>query len=141
MRFPYLSFKIPTPCEAFPHQKEILRPVIPIVLGYKERKVRYYALIDSGADYCFFHKEIAEVLGIDWRKGKKLEFAGVTGRKTTAYFCHVDLYIGGWEYKLYCGFSEKLSPYGFGILGQCGFFDMFKIRFVLKREEIEITPY
>jgi hypothetical protein len=141
MKFRYLSFKTITPSEAFPLQKEILRPIIPIVLGYRNKKVRYPVLIDSGSDYCFFHKDIAEVLEIDWKKGKKLAFGGITGKKTIAYFCYLDLYIGGWEYKLYCGFSEVISPYGFGILGQYGFFDLFKIRFVLKKKEIEIIPY
>jgi len=37
--------------EAFPERKFILRPVIPIILEYGEKKVGYRALIDSGADY------------------------------------------------------------------------------------------
>jgi len=86
MKFSYLKFQIPKPPQAFPHIKSILRPVIQITLGYNDRKVNYLALIDSGADYCFFHKEIAEVLGIEVEKGKKLEFAGVTGKKSNCLF-------------------------------------------------------
>ena len=141
MKFPYLKFWIEKPPQAFPHTKTILCPIIKITLRYKDKKVNYLALIDSGADYCFFHKEIAQVLGIDVEKGKKLEFAGITGKKSIVYFHNVDLYIGGWRYKLYCGFSSSISPYGFGILGQYGFFDLFIVKFNLKREEIEIKPY
>ncbi|RKY41858.1 MAG: hypothetical protein DRP80_07375 [Candidatus Omnitrophota bacterium] len=78
---------------------------------------------------------------IDVEKGKRLEFAGITGKKSIAYFHHVDLYIEGHKYKLYCGFSSSISPYGFGILGQYGFFDLFVVKFDLKKEEIEIKPY
>ena len=141
MKFSYLKFQIPKPPHAFPHIKSILRPVIRITLGYNDKKVNYFALIDSGADYCFFHKEIAEVLGIEVEKGKRLEVAGVTGKKSIAYFHHVDLYIGGYKYKLYCGFSSSISPYGFGILGQNGFFNLFVVKFDFRKEEIEIKPY
>jgi len=47
MKFSYLKFQIPKPPQAFPHIKNILRPVIRITLGYNDRKVNYLALIDS----------------------------------------------------------------------------------------------
>jgi hypothetical protein len=47
----------------------------------------------------------------------------------------------GRKYKLYGGFSSSISPYGFGVLGQYGFFDLFIVKFDFKKEEIEIKPY
>ena len=78
--------KSPSLQKLFLLRKKILRPVIPIILGYRNKKVRYLALIDSGSDYCFFHKDIAEVLEIEWKKGKKLVLGGVTGERAIAYF-------------------------------------------------------
>jgi hypothetical protein len=139
MKFPYIKLPV-DPSGAFPERKTILRPIIPIVLEFGQLKTGYMALIDSGADYCFFHSEIAEVLGLDWRKGKSLNFIGVTGQRATAYFYNINLYIGGWSYKLYCGFSTEVSLNGFGVLGQIGFFDQFIVKFDLEKEEIEIRP-
>lgn len=91
MKFPYIKLPI-NPSEALPERKTILRPIIPVILEFGQNKTGYMALIDSGADYCFFHSEIAEVLGLDWQKGKKLNFIGVTGEEATAYFHHINLY-------------------------------------------------
>jgi len=37
------------------------RPVIPITLKNKEKTLKYEALVDSGADICFFHSEVGEL--------------------------------------------------------------------------------
>lgn len=139
MKFPYIKFPQHF-SEAFPERKTILRPVIPVILEFEEVKTGYLALVDSGSDYCFFHSEIAETLGLDWQRGKKMNFVGVTGQRATAYFHNINLYIGGWPYKLYCGFTSEISLDGFGVLGQIGFFDLFVVKFDLVKEEIEIKP-
>jgi len=38
------------------------------------------------------------------------------------------------------GFSYDISPHGYGILGQGGFFDLFRVIFDLKKEQIELRP-
>lgn len=47
--------------------------------------------------------------------------------------------MGSWQYKITAGFSYEISPYGFGILGQKGFFDLFRIKFILSKGIIEIV--
>lgn len=79
--------------EAFPERKFILRPVIPIILEKDGKKVGYWALIDSGADYNIFHAAIGEILGIDVKSGKKETFGGISGEKLTAYFYFVNAEI------------------------------------------------
>ena len=64
-----------------------LRPVVPIRVKSKDLNVRYEVLVDSGADFCLFHAEIAEYLGIDLKKCKKGLVTGVGG-KTSEYFLH-----------------------------------------------------
>lgn len=40
------------------------RPIVPINIKYKGREINYLVLIDSGADFNIFHKDIADLLGI-----------------------------------------------------------------------------
>jgi hypothetical protein len=124
--------------EAFPERKFILRPVIPVILEHKGKKVGYRALIDSGADYNIFHTQIGEILELNIKSGKKEIFGGISGEKMTAYFHYLNAEIGGWEYKLYCGFSYGIPPFGYGVVGQKGFFDIFVVKFDLLKEEIEL---
>lgn len=126
--------------EAFPERNFILRPIIPIILRVGDKKVGYKALADSGADYNIFHGELAEVLGLDVKTGKKENFGGISGGQLIAYFHPVSAEIGGWEYKLYCGFSYDIPSFGYGVLGQKGFFDIFVVKFDLLRGEIELKP-
>lgn len=133
MQFPYKKFKLAD-------GTELLKPIIPIGLLFNGKLIRYEALIDSGADFNIFNAEIGELLGIDIRSGKKVKFSGIAGEPFEVYIHNLILEIGGWQYKIVAGFSYEVSPYGFGILGQKGFFDLFRIRFIFSRGIIEITP-
>ena len=94
IKFPYLSFPRKS-TDAFPDKKYVLRPVIPIKVKCQEKEITYHALIDSGADFCIFHAQIGESIGINIKEGKKLKFFGVTGGKQEAYFHHILIEIGG----------------------------------------------
>lgn len=124
--------------EAFPERGFLLRPIIPIILEHNDKKVGYKVLIDSGADYNIFHGALAEILGLDIKTGRKENFGGISGGQFTAYFHSVNIEIGGRERKLYCGFSFDIPPFGYGVLGQKGFFDVFVVKFDLLKEEIEL---
>ena len=141
MKFSYSKFPS-SPNPAFPDRKHIKRPVIPIEVKYNENTIKYLALIDSGADFCIFHAQIGEALGIDIKKGKALEFYGIIGDKKEAFFHNILIGVGGLEKECYCGFSyefdETKMPYG--ILGQKGFFNLFKVLLDYKKEQIEIKP-
>jgi len=137
MKFKYQKIGV-AKSEAFPDRKSILRPIIPIILKYKDKKVGYRVLIDSGADYNIFHGVIGEILGLDVKTGKEENLGGISGHTLTVYFHFIDAEIGGWEYKLYCGFSYDIPPYGYGVVGQNGFFDTFIVKFDLIKEEIEL---
>jgi hypothetical protein len=79
-------------------------------------------------------------LGLDIKSGKKEIFGGISGEKLTAYFHLLNAEIGDWKYELYCGFSYDIPSFGYGVLGQIGFFDIFVVKFDLAKEEIEIKP-
>ncbi len=133
MRFGYKKFRLAD-------GTELLKPIIPIGLLYNGRIIKYEALIDSGADFNIFNAEIGELFGIDIRSGKKMEFSGIAGEPFEVYLHNLTLEIGGWRYNIMAGFSYEISPHGFGILGQKGFFNLFRVKFIHSKGTIEITP-
>jgi len=119
---------------------EVLRPVVPVRVKFKDLNFRYEILIDSGADLCLFHAEVADVLGIDLTKCKKGLVTGVGG-KSSEYFLHsISIEVGGWNYDMEVGFLPTIggrsAPYG--VVGQKGFFENFIVKFDLLKEEVEL---
>jgi len=133
MQFPYKKFELADGTKLF-------KPIIPIGLLFNGKLIRYEALIDSGADFNIFNAEIGELLGINICTGKKMQFSGIAGKPFKVYLHNLILEVGGWQYKIMAGFSYEISPYGFGILGQRGFFDLFRVKFIFSKGIVEITP-
>ncbi|KKU55858.1 hypothetical protein A3H89_04290 [Candidatus Amesbacteria bacterium RIFCSPLOWO2_02_FULL_48_11] len=118
----------------------LFRPVIPIEIKANTKSVRYEALIDSGADLCIFDGQIAQVLGISVRKGQKRFVGGITGTERPFFVHPVLILIGGWDYEIAAGFMPDLPPFGYGVLGQKGFFEHFIVKFDYSKAEIEVRP-
>ncbi len=113
-----------------------IKPIIPITLRGSE-SIRYEVLVDSGADICIFDLEIAELIGIDVRKGDKVLFAGVTGSPRIAYMHDVDIEVGGHVFTTRVSFAT-LPAYSYGIVGQRGFFDHFRVIFDYHKKQVEL---
>jgi len=139
VKFKYWRLKA-DPVPAFPSRTHQFRPIIPVRLHYGSVSENYLALIDSGADYSIFHAEIGELLGIDVRSGKALEFRGTGDTPQIAYFHDIHLEIGGHKNDLYAGFSYDIKNVPTGILGQVGFFDVYEVRFDYEKGSIELKP-
>ena len=137
LKYDYRKFPS-EPSRAFPRRFSASRPVIPIQLIRGEKRVKYLALIDSGADVCIFHADIGEVIGITVESGKLLSFCGITGEQLMAYFHDIKLEVGGYEFDCYAGFSRDLGNMPYGILGQLGFFSLFKVLFDYNKERVEL---
>ena len=106
------------------------RPLIPITIQYKKVKIDYLALLDSGADFNIFHADLAEILGIDLSKLETTSFGGIQkGRGGVGHYSAFKLGIDKHYFDAPVGFSNDISPDGYGILGQQGFFDHFRIIF------------
>ena len=124
--------------EAFPNRQMVFRPVIDARVLFNGSSARYKVLIDSGADFCIFHAEIGELLGVPIKDGKKLTFFGTSGSPQVAYFHDIQLELGGHVMDLYCGFSYDMKPLPYGLLGQTGFFDRFKVELDYSNKRIEL---
>lgn len=118
----------------------ITRPVIEIRLKNQQQSLRYEVLVDSGADMCIFDAEVGEALGLDIRKGKQEIVTGVGGKQSFYFWHKIKIEVGGWEYEINAGFMPRVAgnvmPYG--LVGQNGFFEYFKVIFDKTGEEIEL---
>lgn len=137
MKFRYHKLALPQRSDYFGWS--ILKPIIPVKIIIGNELLDYAALIDSGADFCIFPADLGEYLGLDIRSGTSEIFGGIQEKAGAEAFLHrVRLSIGGWQYKTTIGFSYDVAKYGFGILGQKGFFDIFIVKFNLVKKEIEL---
>ncbi|HEY4493237.1 MAG TPA: hypothetical protein VJB98_01300 [Candidatus Paceibacterota bacterium] len=132
MKFPYARFGVVG--------KEILkRPVVPVTLKNDGKKVKYYALIDSGADLPIFDASLCDLLGINLMSGDPIVFGGAeSSRGSLAYVHNITLEIGSKIIKTKIAFATNLADFGHGLLGQSGFFDKFVVKFNYSKGEIEI---
>ncbi len=127
MKFPYTRYSA-----------NVLRPVIPVQIKSGERSFGYDLLIDSGADINVFGLDIAEALGIEVESGVTAEVIGATGEPMDVYIHPIELTVGGHTFTAQVAFMSASNP--FGLAGQRGFFDQFRITFNLPEEELELEP-
>ena len=119
--------------------REIIRPIIEVILKSDTRVGIFPSLIDSGADYCIFSLETANLLGIELPPKNKTTISGIGKDKVEGYWNEVELRIARKIYTAKVIFA-KISDYGFGILGQQGFFDHFDVNLSYQKQTIEIAP-
>ncbi len=121
---------------AFTHT--IRRPIIEIILKTDSNFAIYPVLIDSGADYCIFHIDLAKALGV--RLSKKFVIVkGIGKDKTRGFWGEIEIKLSSFSYQTKALFAD-ISDFGHGILGQQGFFDHFDVKLSYQKQEIEITP-
>lgn len=128
MKLPYVRFGM------------FYRPVIPVVLVYKNNRFPYQVFLDTGADFSILPGNIADFLDITLSSSSKIAFNGVTG-KGAGYINHLCLEIDELKFdNIPIVFSRGLGPLTYGILGHEGLFDKIKLTFDFHQKEIEISP-
>ncbi len=103
-------------------------PLIPVEIKGKDGWHELWAFVDSGATYSIFEAKVSEMLGIDFRKGKKLMIIVGDGSYIPVYFHKIQIRIGDVEFSTDIGFSERLGV-GFNLLGRKDVFERFKVCF------------
>ena len=95
--------------------------------------------MDSGADFNIFHSEIASVLNIDLNELPKSSFSGINkDAKGIMQMAVIEIGIDDYTFNAPIHFSSDISPDGYGIVGQQGFFNRFKVLFNLQARKIEL---
>ena len=116
----------------------ILRPIISIRLHFKNTFVIYDALIDSGADRCILHFGLVDILKVPL--GKQVKVRGISGELLEGVKATINLALFDWKFKTEVIFSPNLAPMAYGVLGQKGFFDNFRICFDKHKLQVSIEP-
>ena len=135
----------------FPEARFIFYPLVKVGLAANGKGIKTIALIDTGAQYCFFDNQYAKVLGITNYKNTphKAYLTGIGGKnpENTAYFHDLKLLVykpgkffgtgKPWEIETKIGFLEKSTNYS-AIIGEYGFFDYFAFNCVLPESYFEL---
>ncbi len=124
-----------------PEVGHILRPIIPIQLQKKNVIIRQEVLLDTGADFCLFSGEVADLLDIELKTGTRHKVMGVGGAVTKGYIHKIGISIPGFGiYNAWAFFCDKseLNEAQQGILGQLGFFEKFRVSFEYSKRKIVI---
>jgi len=149
--FRYKYYVAHSKAKAFPQAKFIYYPFVQVGIVYNKKSIKTPALIDTGAQYCFFDNSYAKVLKIDYKDTPhQCYLTGIGGelRENKAYFHDIKLIIykpgsifglsqKAWEFKTKIGFLEKPALYP-AILGEYGFFDYFKFTCCLPESYFEL---
>lgn len=117
----------------------VVRPVVRVGIQHGHRALDYDVLIDSGADMNVFDADLAQALGINLTSGDPVDIVGATGEPGSAFIHPVTLTVGKHTLTAPLAFMSAATPYG--LAGQRGFFDQFRVTFDLPAEVIELTPH
>lgn len=109
-------------------------PTIDIILRGPKRKRAFKALVDSGASFSVFRPEIAEYLGINIEKGKKLYLEGIGGR-ILGYLHNIFTEVAGKKFRCKIIFSYEFKV-SFNLIGRDNFFQYFLITFDEKNKKL-----
>ena len=84
--------------------------------------------------------DLAALIGIDVAAGERRDVGGVVAGECRPYYLHeIDLGVGGKFSETTVGFMTDLSPNGFGLLGQRGFFSRFSfVKFEHSKGTVEV---
>jgi predicted aspartyl protease len=117
------------------------RPIVPVDLWVDGEIFPYEALVDSGADFCVFPCEVAEVLGIVPEEGIEIKLDGIGATSAKGYVHKINMKIDVFEYEASVVFSNALVDYSHGLLGQAGLFDEHVICFDHPNKIFTISKY
>lgn len=121
-----------------PYQEDEPRIIVRIFSPLKKESIPFVAYVDSGASYSIFHEDVAELLGIQIKNGRKTQVTVGNGARIPVYLHRLNVQFATEEFLAVIGFSPKLGV-EINLLGQIDFFDRFKICFDSKNKYLEVN--
>lgn len=115
-------------------------PVIDISLVKKnsDEEFSFLVLVDSGAEVSLFSRSDADLLGISFEQGKRIDIGSISGEKFLAFVHPVIIKIGKEELEIDVAFSEKDSVSR--VLGRNPIFSYFFVIFDDKNKNTIFIP-
>lgn len=106
-------------------REEVFTPYVPIMLSYGHGNPTPLidALVDSGSDRNLFPMQLADLLGISFKKIKPNIIHGIGGITIKAYTSKVNIWVNNKKYVSEADFSLEQQTL---LLGRQGFFNLFK---------------
>lgn len=100
--------------------------------------ITFVSYVDSGASYSVFQPDVAEVLGIKLKIGRKTTLTVGNGDKIAVYLHKLNVKLANFLFPAIIGFSPDLGI-DTNLIGQKDFFEKFKICFNSKDKFLELT--
>jgi len=110
-------------------------PIVPIQLQGPKDWLTFDAYVDSGAFYSIFSIQDAQLMGLDFRSGRRSSITVGDGNTIPVYFHTLPMMIETISFNAIIGFSEKLGV-GFNLLGRRSVFEKFIFVFDDKKRQI-----
>jgi len=113
-------------------------PIVNLEVWSDGRWIGIEAYVDSGATYSIFHTDVAEIMSLDYRQGRKIMIRVGDGKQIPVYLHKLPVQFAGHKFTAVIGFSQSLGV-GFNLLGRVDFFDRFRICFNDKENFLEAS--
>jgi len=111
-------------------------PLIPVSLKGRQGWVEIWAYLDSGAFYSLFDDKVADLLGIELTRGRRMLAVVGDGSFIPLYLHRTEVKLGQDEFEMPIGFSAKLGV-GFNLLGM-DLFDRYRVTFDNKSKRVTL---
>jgi len=132
MKYSYLGF--PSKDKQGPL---IYRPFLVVRVSFNKKGIHTFCLVDSGADVCLMPASIGQLIGIDIEAGAEDQIRGIANQpaKTYRHLVHITVpKLASFDASV--AFSADIK---YGILGQEGFFERFRVIFDRKKQQFEVV--
>ena len=111
-------------------------PLIPVSLKGRQGWVEIWAYLDSGAFYSLFDDKVADLLGIELTRGRRMLAVVGDGSFIPLYLHRIEVKLAKDEFEMAIGFSAKLGV-GFNLLGM-DLFDRYRVTFDNKSKRVTL---
>jgi hypothetical protein len=137
--YPYVSLPLPAD-QAHPDGSIAHRPLaFATITASNGVSRRCIVMPDSGADACLFPLSLAVLLKLDILKLPRGVTGGVGSSANSTFWDTIRVDLGhGIEFSAYTGFTQGMDQMGLGLLGQVGFFEHFRVEFLLSKNAFTI---
>ncbi|MEK7501510.1 MAG: hypothetical protein AAB629_01140 [Patescibacteria group bacterium] len=134
-----MKYRYLTQINRDPRKPHFRRSVVDVELIGPTKTVKTIAIVDSGADNCLFNIEYAKAIGIDIGNCDRDRTIGIEGEGKDIFMTDLEIQVENLgKVKVPVGFINSKSV--IGLLGQSGFFDLYRIKFERDHNTFEITP-
>ena len=132
MRFDYTRVRDPF----LPNGSSYL-PLVDVNIG--KHRIPLKCLIDSGSPVIILHSPIGVAAGIIPADGRKSSLMGIGSGTIEGYYHTIEMNFYGIDFTGTVFFYADLDT-PFGLLGQLGFFENFRVDFRLSHRYFDIHP-